>query len=382
MRPDAKHDVFISHADEDKEAVARPLALALQERGWRVWLDELELTVGDSLNGTIEAALARSRFGVVILSRAFFAKSWPQRELAGLAAREVDAGTKVILPVWHNVDRAYLVAHAPTLADRLGAATNDGMSGVIDQITHALERAESQRVTSETVPILQAVVSDAAVDLGFTLGVPSTDVERARLLTARPAGWEFMLCAGVLLDGLNGLESKWRDHELRIPRGAKREIPFTPEGFRLFSRETGWVADQIAARNRVFDKSVQERAFGAPGEPGDPAQIEHFAQTIVDSYETLLDWSAEVHNLSCPREWAEVRDLTARMVDQPIRQIRAFINQAVEESSRLPSRIAAHRDGDDPVTIHLILELSVDDDVTAAIEPTFERAYRAYAESL
>ena len=112
--PDAEHDVFVSHADEDKEAVARPLARALQERGWRVWLDELELTIGDSLNGTIEAALARSRFGVVVLSPAFFAKAWPQRELAGLAAREVDAGTKVILPVWHNVDRAYLAARAPT----------------------------------------------------------------------------------------------------------------------------------------------------------------------------------------------------------------------------------------------------------------------------
>jgi hypothetical protein len=382
MKIDPTHDVFISHADEDKEAVARPLAQALRDRGWNVWLDELELTVGDSLNGTIEAALARSRFGVVILSPAFFAKSWPQRELAGLAAREVDAGTKVILPVWHNVDRAYLVAHAPTLADRLGSATSDGMASVIDQIADALERAESQRVGPETVPVLQAVVSDTAVDLGFISGVPSTAIERARLLAARPDGWEFMLCAGVLLEGLNGLESKWRNHELRIPRGPKREIPFTPEGFRLFSREIGWVADQIAARNRVFDKSVQERAFGAPGEPGDPAQIEHFAQTIVDSYETLLDWSAEIRNLSCPREWAEVRELTARMVDQPIRQIRAFVNQAVEESSRLPSRIAAHRDGDEPVTIHLILELSVDDEVTAAIEPTFERAYRAYAESL
>jgi hypothetical protein len=102
-RTDAPHlhdkDVFICHAAEDKDAVARPLEVALTARGWSVWLDELELTVGDSISGHIERALARSRFGVAVLSPAFFVKQWPQRELAGLAAREVDAGSKVILPV-------------------------------------------------------------------------------------------------------------------------------------------------------------------------------------------------------------------------------------------------------------------------------------------
>jgi len=38
------HDVFISHAGEDKEAVARPLANALRSLGYRVWCDEFELT--------------------------------------------------------------------------------------------------------------------------------------------------------------------------------------------------------------------------------------------------------------------------------------------------------------------------------------------------
>jgi hypothetical protein len=34
--------------------------------------------------------------------RSFFAKNWPQYELNGLTAREMD-GHKVILPIWHNV---------------------------------------------------------------------------------------------------------------------------------------------------------------------------------------------------------------------------------------------------------------------------------------
>jgi len=64
-------DVFISHAGEDKESVARPLTRILEEHGLRVWLDENELHIGDSLERKIDEGLAQSRFGVVILSKHF-----------------------------------------------------------------------------------------------------------------------------------------------------------------------------------------------------------------------------------------------------------------------------------------------------------------------
>jgi len=45
------HDVFICHASEDKDAVARPLAKALEARGLTVWLDEFQIKLGDSTDG-------------------------------------------------------------------------------------------------------------------------------------------------------------------------------------------------------------------------------------------------------------------------------------------------------------------------------------------
>jgi hypothetical protein len=39
-----------------------------------VWFDEFTLKVGDSLRRTIDHGLGYSRFGVVVLSPAFFAK--------------------------------------------------------------------------------------------------------------------------------------------------------------------------------------------------------------------------------------------------------------------------------------------------------------------
>jgi hypothetical protein len=42
----AEWDFFISHASEDKAAVARPLAEELVRAGFRVWLDVFEIKVG------------------------------------------------------------------------------------------------------------------------------------------------------------------------------------------------------------------------------------------------------------------------------------------------------------------------------------------------
>jgi len=130
-------DIFVSHASEDNGAVARPLAEALRRAGARVWLDEQELTVGDSLSEKIDEGLAHSQFGVVILSPAFFSKHWPKKELAGLRARE-EEGRKKILPVWHNVDKATISQFSPVLADMLAANTDQGIDTVAEKLLRVI----------------------------------------------------------------------------------------------------------------------------------------------------------------------------------------------------------------------------------------------------
>jgi hypothetical protein len=115
-------DVFVSHASEDKAVVARPLAEHLRERGLTVWLDDFELRIGDSLRRKIDAGLAGSRFGVVILSRSFFAKGWPQYELDGLVTRQV-SGEQSLLPIWHDITKDEVKARSPSLADKIARST-------------------------------------------------------------------------------------------------------------------------------------------------------------------------------------------------------------------------------------------------------------------
>ena len=67
------HDVFISHASEDKEDIVRPLANALMSKNLDVWYDEFTLRIGDSLRQKIDKGLANSRVGLVVLSPSFIA---------------------------------------------------------------------------------------------------------------------------------------------------------------------------------------------------------------------------------------------------------------------------------------------------------------------
>ena len=117
-----EHDVFISHASEDKQSVVRPLADALIAEGLRVWYDEFELRIGDSLRRKIDQGLANSRVGLVVLSHAFIAKGWTNYELDGIVTRSV-TGEQVLLPIWHNISKQEVMAYSPSLADKVARNT-------------------------------------------------------------------------------------------------------------------------------------------------------------------------------------------------------------------------------------------------------------------
>ena len=115
----AQWDFFISHASVDKATIVRPLAELLRVGGANVWFDEFELRVGDDLRTRIDDGLARSRFGVVVLSSAFLeGRHWTENELSGLFANETR-----ILPIWHHVSHDEVADYSPMLAGRVALTT-------------------------------------------------------------------------------------------------------------------------------------------------------------------------------------------------------------------------------------------------------------------
>lgn len=131
-----EYDFFISHASEDKDDIVRDLADALRNNGFEVWYDEFELKIGDSLRKKIDNGLAKSKFGIVIISPSFVTKNWPEYELNGMVAKEMN-GHKVILPIWHKITKDEVLKFSPTLADKIAMNTS---IHTLDDIVSALKQ--------------------------------------------------------------------------------------------------------------------------------------------------------------------------------------------------------------------------------------------------
>ena len=118
---------------EDKLAIVAPLASALRKQGVRVWYDEFDLKLGDSLSKSINRGLMDSNFGLVILSKDFFAKRWTEYELQSLIARVV-GGEDIILPIWHNIDQESIKKYSLYLADLKALSSDMGVEALAAEI--------------------------------------------------------------------------------------------------------------------------------------------------------------------------------------------------------------------------------------------------------
>jgi hypothetical protein len=142
------YDAFICHASEDKDSFVRPLAEALAQFDLHIWYDEFALSVGDSLRRSIDEGLAKSRFGIVVLSPPFFRKGWAQRELDGLVARQVSEENRIILPVWHNIGPKEILQYSPPLADTVAVKSSVGIENVCKALVKKLRPDESPLIAA------------------------------------------------------------------------------------------------------------------------------------------------------------------------------------------------------------------------------------------
>ncbi len=90
--------VFISYSHTDKEFVTQ-LGLQLVKHKARVWIDEWELNVGDSLLDRIQAAITDASALLVVLSESSVASDWCKKELNAGLLRELKERRVFVLPV-------------------------------------------------------------------------------------------------------------------------------------------------------------------------------------------------------------------------------------------------------------------------------------------
>jgi hypothetical protein len=88
--------VFLSHSSVDKP-IARRLADELNSRNVRVWLDEAEIRVGQSIPAQVAEALESSDVICILVSKPSAASLWVKRELNSFLPRVI-AGGAFVLP--------------------------------------------------------------------------------------------------------------------------------------------------------------------------------------------------------------------------------------------------------------------------------------------
>lgn len=107
--------IFLSHSSRDKFFV-RELAERLRLADIKVWLDEAEINIGDSLTEKIGSAIDETDFVGVVLSNNSVNSEWVQRELQMAMQRELAAKRVIVLPLLIEA-----VEMPPFLRDRLYA---------------------------------------------------------------------------------------------------------------------------------------------------------------------------------------------------------------------------------------------------------------------
>ena len=132
---------FISHDSNDKDGIARPIALGLSKMGISVWFDEFSLKPGDRLRESIEKGMQECKKCILILTPNFLANSgWTAAEFNMIFTREIMEEQPLVVPVWAGVSKQDVYKYSPGLVNVLGAIwSKDDQDKIIRQVAQALD---------------------------------------------------------------------------------------------------------------------------------------------------------------------------------------------------------------------------------------------------
>jgi TIR domain len=127
-KPDLR-DVFLCHAWDDRQGIAKQLHDLLEAAGVKVWFSEKDLGLGIPMMRAIDRGLANSRIGLVLVTPALLVRVSKE----GVADKELSTllfGNQLV-PIVHNTTYTALREISPMLASRTGLDTSEDSLSVI-----------------------------------------------------------------------------------------------------------------------------------------------------------------------------------------------------------------------------------------------------------
>lgn len=148
-------DIFISHASEDKDAIARPIFEACAKLGMKAFLDEAHIGWGQSFTQKINTALGSARTVLAIVSQVSVTKEWPVTEVNTALSLEVSGQKKVVPLLVGKPDLSRL----PLVQGKDCMAWNGDAAAVARRLKAAVDGAAPRRPARTAVPVVDGAAS-------------------------------------------------------------------------------------------------------------------------------------------------------------------------------------------------------------------------------
>lgn len=111
------YDVFLSHANADKQSFVDELNNSLEKLGVKIFYDKKSLEWGDKWKDRILDGTQKAEFAIIVISENFFDREWTEKELNEFLNRQNRNGQKLILPIVHNITNNDLKQRYPSVAE-------------------------------------------------------------------------------------------------------------------------------------------------------------------------------------------------------------------------------------------------------------------------
>jgi hypothetical protein len=213
-------DLFISHANADKQRYVTPLAEALKTRDVSYYLDNESSKWGDSFVANINDWFKNSRYTLVCLSQNFLSRQWTNTELEVALAERNEPARKKLLPLILN-SKGEIFEALPIIKTLIYREFDAGVNSIADDLAQ-LVKGEG----SEDAPLRVTIESKHTGRMSYLKASPRESVAWLAQRARQSAGVKEEVDAGmaftfkirwVLVD--KNAESAW--HRLSVDEQLK-----------------------------------------------------------------------------------------------------------------------------------------------------------------
>jgi hypothetical protein len=207
--------------------------------------------------------------------------------------------------------------------------------------------------------------------------VPRDEVTLKRLVDEKPDGWEYLYFASRLLLGRRRLENLYRDYSIGYARSNGQELD-TQEARSSMKSFFTKLTRSTDGMERVFSREQSIRAFGAPGEPGSIEEIDYMTHHILDSYEDMLRWAYDARAYTYPDELNNFIAAATQLADQPVKEIREWIDVVVAKTDRIPLYLADTNPDKGDLNFEFTLTLTISPIALEEFRQEFKKAKKLF----